>query len=311
MKVQSVPRPGDVLFFNSLDVATCLSCLAQTKLDPDAQDAIRTFGHVAVAVTNLLALEAMPSDPGDVGSHPATFTETLAIGAWTGSELRAGVRLIPIADLVVPAMRSNKELTVLRTLDVDEEAPSSFNPYHTDVLRMLGSQYSVDILRASASNLMPKNLAAFINPKLDWTSVPADLATRIGIDSELRERIEARLPDYSFYDAARTYFCSQAVVRCLKIAGLLEKGVGTDLTTPTGLFRLLLNRKWLDVTVFYKCAPDAQKYLDMTPLAHSASYTFALAMTSLSIQQDAVDLGLGLIRSSLEAVTKKCNDYTR
>jgi hypothetical protein len=307
MEVKSVPLPGDVLFFNSFDIGTIVSRIAQTKLDPDADGAIRTFGHVAIAISSLLALEAVPSDPEDMRGQTAVLKDTVAIGTWTGSELRGGVRLIPIADVVVPAMRGGKEMIVLRTLDVNEEALSKFTPFNPEVLRMLGSQYSIDLLRDKAGARVPKALIDFFGSKFDWTSAPIDLSTRIGVDREFRKRVEERLLDYSLPDAARTYFCSQAVIKCLKIAELVPNDLATDLTTPSGLYRLLVDRKWLDVSVFYRCAPDVKRYLHMTPSSHSASYTSTLAMTSVAIQQDAGGFGVAVIKSSLEAVARLCD----
>lgn len=311
MKVKSIPQPGDVLFFNSFDLETIVSGIAQTKIDPDANEATRTFGHVAIVISNLLALEAVPSDPDDMQSRIATLRDTTAIGKWTGSELRGGVRLIPIADLVVPIMHDEFEFVALRTLDVGDELVSNFTPFHRDVLPMLGSQYSIELLRQKTEARIPKALHRYLKSKFDWSSIPNDLATRIDIDPDLRTRIEKSLPDFSLPDAARTFFCSQAVIRCLRLSGIMPSDWGTDLVTPTGLYRLLVDHKWVDVSVLYRCAPDAKAFQNMSPMTHSASYTSTLAMTDLAIKQNAIALGAGLIDSSVEALSRLCEEVTK
>lgn len=311
MESRSVPRAGDVLFCSSNDIGTFVSRLVQQRLDPDATGAARSFGHVAVVISNLLALEAVPSNPKDMRGQTATLKDTIAIGEWTGVELRGGVRLIPLADLVVPAMQRSEELMVLRSLDADEEALSTFSPHHPVVLRMLGSRYSIDELREQVVTWGPKNVMSFLASSMDWTSAPTDLATRVSLDPELRKSIEERFPHYSLFEVARTYFCSQAVIRCLRIVGLIPDDFATELTTPTGLYRLLTDRKWADVSALYKCAPDVRQYLGRTPSMHSNSYSSTLILTGFGIRKDVLGLELGFIKSSMEAITRLCDDIER
>jgi hypothetical protein len=51
------PRPGDVTFVNSPDFETLMSRLGQIRLDyRDVKHSPRTFGHVAIAISELLAI---------------------------------------------------------------------------------------------------------------------------------------------------------------------------------------------------------------------------------------------------------------
>lgn len=299
INTRSVPQPGDVLFINSPELVTYASWFVQSWLDADANDATRSFGHVAIMITDLLALEAMPTDPKDM------------IGQWTGSKLREGVRLIPIADLIIPIMPSAEQLIVLRAPAVDEATLSNFTAPHPSVLQMLQSKYSIDMLRKEVEARAPKIVMNLFTSKFDWTSNPNDMTTRLNLDQELRSKIKNMLPDLSLPDVARTYFCSQAVIKCLKIAGLVPNDFANDLTTPTGLYKLLDDRKWDDVTAHYKCAPDVQQYLDMIPEAHAASYTEFLAMTVSATQEQAGKLGIEIIEKGLEAMSRKSNEIIK
>ena len=305
MQTKSIPRPGDVLFFNWPDIETFVSRYAQTKLDPDAEEATRTFGHVAVTITDILAIEGVPVDPKDLIGKSPTIANTVKIGEWTGSELRGGVRLIPIADLVIPTMMRGGDVIALRTLDADEGELSKFSPYHDGVLRMLGSQYSIDILKDRARSILPTKLLSLVGHKFNWTSKAMDLASMVDIDPELRRRVEEHLPNYSLPEAARTYFCSQLVAKCLEFAGLIPENTATPSTTPSGLYRILLDRKWIDVTTFYNWERDADRYLHRTPLQHSASYTDTLAITIELIGSVARDLALEFIEASFNAIGRK------
>jgi hypothetical protein len=309
MQAKSIPRPGDVLFLNSPDVETFVSRFAQTKIDPNAVAATRTFGHVAVTITDVLAIEAVPTDPKDLIGKSPTLPHTVKIGEWTGSELRGGVRLIPIADLVIPEMRRGGHVVVLRTLDADEPKLSNFSPYHEGVQRILGSEYSIDVLKEQAGSIVPKALVDLIGPKFKWTSEPLDFATFVDVDPALRHRIEERLPSYALPEVARTYFCSQVAAKCLEFAGLIAEEITTALTTPSGLYRILIDLKWIDVTNLYLCDPYADRYLHRTPLAHSASYTSTLAMIGISIRSDAMDRALEFIKASLDAIGRRGPDY--
>jgi len=57
----------------------------------------RTFGHVAIAISDTLALEAVSFDPNDLQKKTVKLPSfTAKIGEWSGSELGAGVRLKPL-----------------------------------------------------------------------------------------------------------------------------------------------------------------------------------------------------------------------
>jgi hypothetical protein len=305
MQDTPAPEPGDLLFLNSLDTETKVSGYIQRKIDPDAAPSDRTFGHVAIVIDRILALEAVPApDPKDLDKQLVRLPHTVEVGKWSRAELRGGVRLIPIADLVVPAMHPSAELVVLRSPDVDTAARSNLTPLHPTILRLLGSQYSIDALKEKAKTVFAGRLAKFIGAKVDWTSFPIDLATRIDIDDALREQTEGMFPDYALPDLARTYFCSRLILACLRIAELLPANVATEMTTPTGLYQLLTDREWTDVSTHYRCTPDTEHYLHRSPLAHAASYTSTLALTDLAIKSDALTLQVEFIESAMDRMNR-------
>jgi hypothetical protein len=98
----SIPYKGAVIFINSSLRDTFASRLGQWLLDSIASDSPKTFGHTAIAINDTLAIEAMPADPADIAAISTPLPHTAKIAEWSGSELRAGVRLVPIADLIIP-----------------------------------------------------------------------------------------------------------------------------------------------------------------------------------------------------------------
>lgn len=302
MEDPELPQSGDVIFVGRPDIGTLASGLAQMAIDPDARRPRRLFGHAAVVVSPLVALEAYPA-ADELDGHSFELPHSVTRGQWTHAELRAGVRLIPIADIAIPAMKGGADLRVLRSADPPYTSGPPLTPGHQVVLTALGSQYSLGALTKA------KGLAAKLGPavarKLAWTSVPNDLATRLGINDDLRKRVEAMMPEFMLPDAARTFFCSELVVVCLRAAKLLPDDAGTERITPTGLDHLLTNRGWTDVSSLYQCQPDTDTYLHMTPLGHSASYTETLAITELGTKQLALILQVEFLKASLDAFGRK------
>ena len=69
---------------------------------------------------------------------------------WSRAELRGGVRLTPIADVVIPVMSANKDFVALRCPIAGTDASSKLDPTGPQIIKRLGSQYSIADLKARA-----------------------------------------------------------------------------------------------------------------------------------------------------------------
>lgn len=295
------PQPGDVIFLNASDVKTLVNRIGQVLLDQDAAASPRTFGHVAIVVSDRLAIEAMPADPDDLTGQSPRLPHTAKIGPWTGAELRAGVRLIPIPDLIIPTIQQSAGLVVLRNPDIKDADLSQLSPFNDAVLRMLGSQYSIELLTKQAAAKLPEHLMGIIGPKLNWTSVPIDLASRL--DSETRRTIEKNFTNLA-RPVARTYFCSQLVKNCLEVTSLIPGNVATEGTTPSGLYRKLNDRKWRNVTDEYFCEPEAETYRGRTRLSYTTDYTETLGHITLRVRLEEDKVLVDTLSAAFEEANK-------
>jgi hypothetical protein len=67
MEASKTPKAGDLLFVRSKDFDTPFSVIFQKFIDRNACDTDRDFGHVAIAISEHLALEAVPAGKYDTG----------------------------------------------------------------------------------------------------------------------------------------------------------------------------------------------------------------------------------------------------
>jgi hypothetical protein len=300
-------KSGDVIFVNEPGKLSEILCELQRRLDPNAKQAALSFGHVAVAVDSILALEAYPEEQLPAGVRPI-LGDTTEIGKWSKSELFAGVRLKPIADIVIPAVREGALLAVLRSPDPDGGTTDNrVTPFHPEVLRLLGSEYSIEEFKAKIPRVVMQSLEKVAGAKFAWKSTPDDFATRIGIDQELRRQVEALIPNFAMPAAARTFFCSQLIIECLIATNLLDAGPIWDGVTPSGLFKLLAERKWVEVTERYLCAPDTRYYHDMSPQTCAVGYAHTLHLTALARDQDVVRTQAEI----LDAAMRSASDFLK
>jgi hypothetical protein len=126
MSPEDTPKPGDVLFINTGDFETSVSIHIQGLIDPNAACATRGFGHVAITVSRLLALEAVPSRDLESEKEVFRLPQAVEFAPWSRAELRGGVRLTPIADVVIPVMPANKDFVALRCPTAGTGAPPSW-----------------------------------------------------------------------------------------------------------------------------------------------------------------------------------------
>ena len=253
------------------------------------------------ALDRNLALEASPA-PNKLpkGHEPPRLAATVEFGEWSDTELMGGVRLIPIADLVIPKMRRLRRVRVLRA---PEETGSAFALDYLDpqVLRRLGARYSIDVLRAKAAAIirrLPKEVVA----KFEWTSAPADIATYLDLDEELRVKIEQIIPGLDLPPAARAYFCSQLVVEVLELSGLRHARPMDAKMTPTGLATTLSREGWRDVSTLYRDGLSGGRYFGLSQGGVQAEYAKALHKATFGQVALQTQAWLEIMQGSLESV---------
>jgi hypothetical protein len=274
---------GDVLFSRSGEKSSSISCLLQVALlDPLAKNASHWFSHVAIAIDSSFALEAVPGDEPSSGVAPQPER-----GPWSGVALDSGVRLIPLADIFIPAWANRTKLTVLRHCQGEALSKEHFLLTSPQISDVLGSAYSIQTLKRSVESTIRFDLPTMVKDKLfNWSSRPEDLATKMGVDAELRAKIEKDLPNYVLKLKSRTYFCSQLVASLLKVAGMLTTTDNLDQVTPTGLYNLLIRRsaEWSDVTES-DYSTEAVEFASRLPvISCQADYYQSLALLKALIQ---------------------------
>jgi hypothetical protein len=92
--LEPTPNQGDVLFTDDLDLGAALSGYVQSRIDPLARNANETFEHVAIAIDDSFALEAMPAKKLIATAGAALF-KAKAGSPWSGVKLEAGTRIAP------------------------------------------------------------------------------------------------------------------------------------------------------------------------------------------------------------------------
>ncbi len=305
MTFKMKPQVGDALFYEKKRIKSKASGLIQRIIDPSARKSDRTFEHVALTLSDTLALEAMPEDENK-DQEKFTLPHTVELGKWTKSELRAGVRLVPIPDFVVPVMGNENQFIALRPPRGREPAPEVLSPASQFVLNLVGSEYSLEVLKQRSAEVFGPHLTWLVgSTKSDWTSMPNDLGTRLDLSPDLRNQISTTLPNFKLVDVPRTYYCSQLVIAGLTEANSLSQEGPSEATTPTGLYKILLDQNWEDVSEAYRCSPDADRYHHMSPTGYAASYTTWLAILEVAMRQSAVNETYNV----LEAMMDRANHF--
>lgn len=258
-------------------------------VDPAANAAQFVFDHVAIAITDGLALEAMPAPQVDENEKEQfELPRTVQFSKWSNVELEGGVRIIPILDLAFPTLPKGGYLNVLRHGSLDQAQLTRFNVAEPEIARIIGSEYSVKTLESAAARIFGPTLTNRTSLKLKLTSVPTDTATKLGLTEEFRKQLENQLPQYAVPEAARSFFCSQLVVLLLERLGLLSNDMDPAISTPTGLYKTLFEQNWNDVTdqSYHKTAiKDA---VEGSPSSCGREYYSVLSIASLASQQEVL-----------------------
>jgi hypothetical protein len=247
------PLRGDVIFTTSRGVERIVSIWVQKKADPLAHEFLRAFTHVAVAVSDDMALEAVP-EPNKVPDFVERLID-LKSGEdqyhtpWTEVKLDFGVRVIPIADILVGVHKYDKEIAVLRTNKIVSPEASSWLDLKTlEIVALIGSGYSLDPIHVAIAAKLNYLQAAMMEQAPPQFASAEDLKTLLNLTPEQWKKFEEWAPDSLPAYTSRQFFCSQLVPFLLTRSGYLEPGTAHEVITPIGLFKVLSQLGWSDVT---------------------------------------------------------------
>jgi len=225
------PVPGDVVFAVSRGKDPRLNIALQRWILDPARKHGPWFSHVALVLNDRLALEA--------STAPAAEDKS-----WSGVELKEGVRLILLPDLLIDAEKA----CVLRTPAAATLGPDAFSIQKPHISTAYGSEYSINIFADYVRQTAPviASIADGLGYSTGWTSLPVDAATQVGND--FRTQVLKTFPQHKFSLEARTYYCSELIVAILGIVGLLPAQYANAKLTPSGLYDALLANGWEVVT---------------------------------------------------------------
>jgi hypothetical protein len=155
-------------------------------------------------------------------------------------------------------------------------------------------------------------LSRSIRVLANGSSAPHDLAHELAIDEKLKARIAETVPSYVYPFQSRKFFCSQLVIDVLKKANQSFTDQLPEKTTPTGLYRLLRELGWNDVTESDYGASSIQNYDRSTMGAHCrANYSEAQAMLKINRQLLASQESIKFIGETFNALNAFCEETTR
>jgi len=269
------PRGGDVFFIRGPGWGSSVSVWVQEKLDPSARASLAKFTHVAVAVNEFMALEAVPA-PATLENaasdrwlarllariaERSDSKQNLTMTKWSDVPLEFGFRAIPIADLAIGAMMKRAEFAVLRNL----RAPPPYELFELlapEIVGRMGSQYSIEALRDSmeahlrnADGLLVRTIPFALKLRVwlassfpTWTSKAGDVKSLAGFSREDEKAFNEWVPNAFPNYESRAYYCSQLVPCLLQEASLLSTDLIYNDITPSGLHRSLSGLGWTDVT---------------------------------------------------------------
>lgn len=271
LPIKPTPAAGDVILVRSTGKEALLNCVGQSLADPYATIGTPMFSHAALVLDDSFVVEAYTTPEEDDTS-------------WSGAPLGEGVRLRLLPDLLFPAVN-----TAVWRAPKPIPAPNELSTNSPFLVALFGSQYSIARLRtAIASRSLLGSLMNFAASKRleEWTSTPADLGTKMGLDEEFRDKVAKLLPGLVLPPQAQDFFCSDLVARLLVRAGALPT-TAPGLITPTGLHRYLPTLEWSDVT--QSDYGDATSHYALISKATWTS-TYSERMWEIDFQQRAAAL---------------------
>lgn len=296
------PRPGDVLFTSQPGLETFISWGVQSLVDRDALRAPLAIGHAAMVCTGSMALESVPSDD----AQPA-------VAAWSGESLSFGTRPILVGDFLIGARRSGASWWALRRPEpLPPDTASALSLDSREVMRIIGSGYSIESLKALAEEKLRLKIPAALGNLFDWSAEATGLLARTELTDAHLEEIAQRVPDAVEYFQSHSFFCSLLVRHLLEHARLCERGELDPHVTPSGLFVRLSKLGWRDVTAdAYSPEAVAGLVTDSSALGNArADFASARALHELALQQVVPKVTVDYIAARMNEVTRCCQDLT-
>ena len=309
------PRCGDVIFTATKGLERWASVSVQAKVDPLAAKSPRFFTHVALAVNDFMALEAVPKPTEPDGVIDKALSKWTAgvcdplRTCWSNIELDFGVRPIPIQDIVVGSLKEGGNLSVLRSTADVSAAEKLLDLTTREILGQMGSAYDLDPLHKSMETALSKAQLALVRAAPIWAAPAADLNTLIGLSAEQRAQLDrwapGALPDYE----TRSFFCSQLVPHLLRHAGLLRPGATAANITPSGLYQALLELSWRDVSDADFSPEAARQLLHNSAAASTCGSHFMFWRAHIAQRREM--LGLGATGSAIGGALSEMNEMLR
>ena len=290
-------KPFDVIFTGGKGDYSCLlSILVQRVGDRKARYAARGFSHVSIVLDDSYALEAVPAD------------DTPEKGIYSGAELSAGVRIIPLLDLVLPSQKYDVPIAVFRSQKAATISQSAFGLHSYAILQRFASQYSLEGLREAVEknlNLIPAQITDLLRKRFVWTSPRQNIAALL-VDEELRLSLEKNIPGYKFPFIDGKYFCSKLVAELLEEMELAHFNSSPEKISPTGLYAHLLELSaWTDVADS-DYGPDGIKKAAKvsSPSICKDKYSFLMSEIALKLQ----NMGIASVTDLIATGRKKVED---
>jgi hypothetical protein len=315
MKMPHFPTPkcGDIFFTRQTKgVESITSVLVQLLVDEKARKSSKQFTHAAIAADSKHVLEAVP-EPDEEEMRKARKDPTK--GVWSDVDLSFGVRVRPIPDLIIEAWKSGSDLVGLRKPSVSSDNCKQLDLGSDEILLRIGNPYSIDDIRYSLETYVKKLTNIDLRPWTEayaesWSSRATDLEALMGLTDEFRREMERVAPNCLTEYRSRKYFCSQLVSDLLCRADMLEAKHTTRDITPTGLYGILINLGWVDVTEsdYGTDMIEALSNNESKRLACSADYISWKALHSTEIPIRGSGFFLEAMAGALERDKGKLDD---
>ena len=205
---------------------------------------------------------------------------------WSGISLADGVRLRPLPDLFY---KTHQRL-ILRSPNVESLPADTFQLGTPYIASVFGSGYSIADIKSATKRL--RTLAQALPDKwLSLSAPPDDIAQMLRGAPEARVAFEKHLRATGFASTVNDYFCSKFVAALLSRAGLISDRSTT--ITPCGLFDLLKESGWTDVTQSDFGEEGLQEWFRSDESGWRAAYNDDVAFVQRVRAQEYLLAGLG------------------
>lgn len=303
MNSTAIPSPaaGDVIFTGAAKMELLFSWAAQLLIDPAARRSPSSFGHVAIACDEDLALESVPAPENGQGEK----------GAWSQVDLGFGVRPILIADILIGAKRAGHRFHVLRAEDPPSNLKQALARDSKFLEGVIGSQYSIDALKESAEAKLNRPIPAALEGYLDWSAKATNLQARAELTAEHVKQLAEIMPEYAEHLSSQSYFCSQFVRELLVRTKLVNAVEIEPRITPTGLYARLLEIGWQDVTET-DYASDAVRNLALDRSGAAGAHFITMhGIDEMNLRMHALAMQVRVIEHSMNRMNELLDEHNK